>query len=282
MAAREPLSDARKRSLLIELIDYLANERALENAPSIDELESKSTDDLFSLFRTLVNTRQPQHADPSFYEAQDELLRGLIAETGTATPDDTVPSPLDERLSLWRGDITRFAADAIVNAANDQMLGCWIPNHRCIDNAIHTFAGVQLREECARQMDELRQEHGNSYSQPTATPMITPAYNLPTKYVIHVVGPIVSRGLTSQHIEELAQCYRSCLALAAENGCASIAFCCISTGVFMFPADKAAEIAVKTARDWLDEHPGSCMKKVVFDVFSENDERIYRKLLHMK
>ncbi len=179
--------------------------------------------DQWTMLRGLFNVRPAWPVSEEFLKIQDEVLMQIAREKGVTDADSLVPTRADSRLVVWQGDITTLKADAIVNAANNQM-------------------------------EELRAQYGKDYLQPTATPMITPGYNLPAKYVIHVVGPIVYPRLTSRHKAELAQCYSSCLDLAKENGCASLAFCCISTGVFMFPQDKAAEIAVKTVRKWLDEH----------------------------
>lgn len=238
----------------------------------------------FDLYRALCNVRMPSgetgHTLPEeFYAVQREVLQSITKEKGITGAADLAPSETDPRLVLWQGDITTLRADAIVNAANAQMLGCFSPLHGCIDNIIHTMAGTELREKCYRIMKRQQQVHGGDDQQPTAVPMITPAYNLPVKYVVHVVGPIVSPYLKQEHREQLAACYRNCLDLAAEYGCENIAFCCISTGVFMFPQDKAAEIAVKTVKEWLDAHPGSCLKKVIFNVFKDSDLRIYQKLL---
>lgn len=198
----------------------------------------------------------------------------MIAEAGVSTLDTAKPSPLNEHVLLWRGDITTLATGAIVNAANSQMLGCWVPGHHCIDNAIHTYSGVQLRAECARLMEEQGAE------EPTGMAKITPAYNLPCKHVIHTVGPIANGNPTDQHRAQLASCYTNCLGLAASEGLASIAFCCISTGVFGFPQRETAQIAVRTVKEWLGSH-GSEMR-VVFNVFSKTDERIYRELLGLQ
>ena len=198
----------------------------------------------------------------------------MIAEAGVSTLDTAKPSPLNEHVLLWRGDITTLAVDAIVNAANSQMLGCWVPGHHCIDNAIHTYSGVQLRAECARLMEEQGAE------EPTGMVKITPAYNLPCKRVIHTVGPIANGNPTDLHRAQLASCYTNCLGLAASEGLASIAFCCISTGVFGFPQREAAQIAVRTVKEWLGSHDSEM--RVVFNVFSESDERIYRELLGLQ
>ena len=181
-------------------------------------------------------------------------------------------------MSIWQGDITRLAVDAIVNAANSQMLGCFVPMHTCIDNCIHTFAGVQLRAECNRQMNQFRIRYGRDYEQPTAVPILTDGYNLPAKKIVHIVGPIVEGQLTKALEKDLADCYRNTLDLCAENGLRSVAFCCISTGVFHFPNRRAAEIAVKTVSKWLDEHKGQ-IDRVIFNVFKDEDKAYYEELL---
>ena len=260
------MDNARNKELLEALVAGLCAERGYEPPRTED------ADELWATFRAIVNTRPPIPADSAWLAMQDELLQGMIAEAGISTPDDATPSPIDPRLRLWRGDITTLATDAIVNAANSQMLGCWVPGHYCIDNAIHTFAGVQLRAECARIME------AQGHEEPTGTAKITPAYNLPAKHVIHTVGPIAGGHPTDLHHEQLASCYKSCLDIAAENGLASVAFCCISTGIFGFPQKEAAQIAVQTVREWLDAHEGAGIT-VVFNVFLREDEAIYRDLL---
>ena len=221
------------------------------------------------LLRGLMNIRAPQRIGAGFLKMQDAYLQGETAAKGITDVADL--TPIQPGLYLWQGDITSLKCDAIVNAANSGMTGCYIPNHCCIDNAIHTFAGVELRLACA----ELMEQQG--YPEPTGQAKITPAYNLPCDYVIHTVGPIVRGELTRQHCELLKSCYRSCLELADENNVGSIAFCCISTGIFMFPNDRAAEIAVQTVQEYKAE-TGSKIE-VVFNVFKEQAERIYRKLL---
>jgi len=255
----------RKLQLLESLVPALCSERGIE-APS-----TRDVDELWSEFRALVNTRPPMPADSEWLAQQDELLQGMIADAGITTLDGIEPSSVDSRLRLWRGDITTLAVDAIVNAANNQLLGCWVPGHFCIDNAIHTFAGVQLRIECARIMQE------QGHEEPTGTAKITPAYNLPSGHVIHTVGPIANGAPTDVHREQLASCYRSCLDLAIMHGLYSVAFCCISTGVFGFPQKEAAEIAVRTVRAWLDGNSTDMV--VVFNVFGTTDEQLYRDLL---
>ena len=264
------MTENRKRSLLLELIPLLCEERGLRF-----ELDSESpTDELFATFRALVNTREPLPAGDALLAAQDELLGGMIANVGVTHVADIDPTPTDPRLRLWRGDITTLATDAIVNAANSQMLGCWVPGHHCIDNAIHTFAGVQLRLACAGLMEAQGHEEG------TGLAKVTPAFNLPSKYVIHTVGPIAQGHPTARHRLQLAECYRSCLDAAAGLGLHSVAFCCISTGIFGFPQEEAAEIAVRTVRSWLDDHDDAGII-VVFNVFGEADEAIYRSVLTM-
>ena len=186
--------------------------------------------------------------------------------------------PFADTLALWQGDITCLAVDAIVNAANSQMLGCFHPCHSCIDNCIHSYAGIQLRAECHRQMQVLRSRYGREYEQPTAVPMLTDGYNLPAKKVVHIVGPIVYDGLTPKLESDLADCYRNTLDLCAENGLRSVAFCSISTGVFRFPKERAAEIAVRTVTNWLAAHHAR-MDRVIFIVFSDRDRCNYEQKL---
>lgn len=232
-----------------------------------------SFEHLWLSFRALVNMRPVWPVTREFLVKQDLLLAAQIDEAGVTTLAAAQPAAETARLRLWRGDITTLAVDAIVNAANSSMTGCWQPLHYCIDNAIHTLAGVQLRAEMAALMQ------AQGFEEPTAHARITSAYNLPAKHVIHTVGPIASGHSTNQHRHELAQCYTACLDLAEESGCLSIAFCCISTGVFGFPQAEAAHIAVDTVRAWLDAHPESSII-VVFNVFGETDESIYRTILN--
>ena len=238
------------------------------------------------LLRSLMNVRDPGPASAATLAIQDMYLRGRAMEKGIVNTAD-IPAireslgsshPFADRISIWQGDITRIATDAIVNAANSQMLGCYIPMHGCIDNFIHTYAGVQLREECSRKMKSLRLRYGDDYDQPTAVPMLTDAYNLPSKKIVHIVGPIVDFQLTPELEEKLAECYKSTLDMCLENGLRSVAFCCISTGVFHFPNERAAEIAVQTVTDWMDAHPDG-MDRVVFNVFKDLDRGIYERLL---
>ena len=221
------------------------------------------------LLRGLINVRRPANIGADFLQVQDEYLQGETATKGVT--DIAELTPIQPGLYLWQGDITTLKCDAIVNAANSGMTGCYIPNHRCIDNAIHTFAGVELRLACA----ELMEQQG--YPEPTGQAKITPAFNLPCRYVLHTVGPIIGGRVTKVDKELLASCYRSCLKLAAENSLESVAFCCISTGEFHFPNELAAEIAVRTVKEFLKKQTG--VKKVIFNVFKDLDKAIYEKLL---
>ena len=259
------MDQARKVELLKNLVKTLCVER------DADVPRTEDTEELWAYFRALVNTRPPWPTDAGFLAAQDELLQGVIAEVGIHGIDEASASATNPQLRLWRGDITTLEVDAIVNAANSQMLGCWVPGHHCIDNAIHTYSGVQLRAECARIMD------AQGHEEPTGAAKITDAYNLPAKHVIHTVGPIANGHPTDLHRNQLASCYRSCLDLAADHGLRSIAFCCISTGVFGFPQREAAAIAVQTVGDWLSANRSDMT--VVFNVFSGKDKSIYAELL---
>ncbi len=221
------------------------------------------------LLRSLWNTRMPKPVDPAFLAVQNAYLQEELRQKGVTYLADL--KPIQPKTYLWRGDITTLGCDAIVNAANSQMLGCFSPNHGCIDNAIHTFAGVQLRLACAELMR--RQGHEEAPGQAK----ITPAFNLPCRYVLHTVGPVVRGRLTAKDRELLASCYRSCLELAEKNGLKSLAFCCISTGEFHFPNDQAAKIAIETVREYRKQTQSEI--EVVFNVFKELDERIYRTLL---
>jgi O-acetyl-ADP-ribose deacetylase (regulator of RNase III) len=222
-----------------------------------------------NLLRSLFNIRYPKEASLEFLNIQNEYLQEETEKKGVTFLENL--TPIKNNIYLWQGDITTLKCDAIVNAANSQMLGCFYPCHSCIDNAIHTYAGVQLRFECNQIMEAQGEE------EPTGTAKITKAYNLPCKYVIHTVGPIVGGRLKSDDCEKLAACYKSCLDLAVSNGIKSISFCCISTGEFHFPNEKAAEIAIKTVTDF--QKKSSKDIKVIFNVFKDLDYEIYKNLL---
>ena len=221
------------------------------------------------LLRSLFNIRMPRPASQDFLAVQDAYLQEETKRKGITELSGL--QPVQEGIYLWQGDITTLRCDAIVNAANSQMLGCFVPCHGCIDNAIHTFAGVQLRLACA----ELMRRQGHEAE--TGKAKITPAFNLPCRYVLHTVGPIVYGAVTKSDSDLLAGCYRSCLELASEYGLSSVAFCCISTGEFHFPNEKAAEIAVRTVRKWQKQNPGKI--EVIFNVFKDIDYKIYKRLL---
>lgn len=250
---------------LDKLICYLLREKAEYKTIPIPD----SAADKRRLLRSLMNVRPPAPVSEDFLKVQDEYLQGVLAEKQVTHIQDL--TPVQPGLYLWQGDITTLAADAIVNAANSAMLGCFVPCHGCIDNAIHSAAGVQLRLECARIMAQQQGE------EPTGRAKITRAYNLPCRYVLHTVGPIIDGRVTKQDRELLASCYRSCLELAAAHGLKSIAFCCISTGEFHFPNELAAEIAIRTVKDYQQQNPNRM--EVIFNVFKDCDYEIYKRLL---
>ncbi len=246
------------------LIKYLLDEADYANEIPQGVLEQRR------LLRGLMNMRAPMPIGEDFLAVQDEYLRERLEERGVV--DVAGLSPMRDRLYLWRGDITRLNADAIVNAANSGMTGCYQPNHGCIDNVIHTMAGVQLRLKC----NALMQAQG--YPEPTGRAKLTPAYNLPSRYVLHTVGTICYGGaVTPKNVQELQSCYRACMALADREGLRSVAFCCISTGVFGFPQRRGAQVAVDTVRECLKA--GSRVEKVIFNVFKPEDEDYYRAML---
>lgn len=248
---------------------FLIQELLKENTGYQNIEIPERTEDQKLLLRGLMNVRSPKEISREFLAVQDEYLKEETCRKGITELDDL--KPVSGGLYLWQGDITTLRCDAIVNAANSGMTGCYIPNHRCIDNCIHSFSGIQLRIDCA----ELIRKQG--HEEPTGEAKITKAYNLPCRYILHTVGPIISGRLTRKDCELLAGCYRSCLELAAEHGLESIAFCCISTGEFHFPNEKAAQIAVRTVKTFMQKE--SSVKKVVFNVFKDLDKEIYRQLL---
>lgn len=246
----------------IALIQFLLAERQERNIPlPSSEAEQKR------LLRGLMNVRSPHPIGQEFLQLQDEYLQEEQRRRGVT--DWRTLSPIRDGLYLWRGDITMLRCDAIVNAANSAMLGCFYPCHGCIDNAIHTFAGVQLR----LYLDEQMKEQG--HDEPVGQAKLTPAFNLPCRYVLHTVGPYVGGRLTEAHRAQLASCYRSCLETAEQHGLENVAFCCISTGEFHFPRDEAAQIAIQTVQTY-QKHSAI---KVIFNVFQESDERLYQRLL---
>lgn len=255
------MNQQEKRTYLINALLRERGEKDFRHPQS--EYEQKQ------ILRSLFNIRMPQLADSEFIKIQDEYLQEETRRKGVTELSSL--TPVRENIYLWQGDITTLRCGAIVNAANSQMLGCFYPCHGCIDNAIHTYSGIQLRRVCAEIMDR------QGFDEPTGKAKITPAYNLPCEYVIHTVGPIVRGAVTKRDRELLQSCYRSCLETAYENDIESIAFCCISTGEFHFPNETAAEIAVDTVTEFLSE-TGSDMK-VIFNVFKDLDLQIYERLL---
>lgn len=245
------------------LINYLINENK-ENGQILSKRYSNKKD----LLRALFNVREPKEATNEFIMIQDEYLKEEIMIKGITSLNDI--EEIDKDIYLWKGDITTLECDAIVNAANNYLLGCFTPNHYCIDNAIHTFSGIQLRNKCAELMKGKLEETGKA--------RITPAYNLPSKYVIHTVGPIVYTRLTNKEKELLKSCYRECLKVAVNNELNSIAFCCISTGVFGYPQEEAAKVAISTVKEFKEINKSDI--KIIFNVFKDEDERIYRSLLN--
>lgn len=246
------------------LIDHLISEQPRYSGIEIPG----NTVDKRRLLRSLMNVRPPEPVSEEFLRIQDEFLQEELESRGIT---DAAALPMaEDRICLWQGDITTLRCGAIVNAANSRMLGCFVPCHGCIDNAIHSYAGVQLRAECAEQMRE------QGYDEPTGRAKLTRAYNLPCGFIIHTVGPIVADRLTDMHRAQLMSCYRSCLETAEKNNIRSVAFCCISTGEFCFPNHEAAEIAVKTVREYLKK---SGLERVIFNVFKNEDRDIYERLL---
>jgi len=245
------------------LIDYLLNEEPQYKDTEIPD----STDEQRQLLRALMNIRPPKPVDKEFLKVQDEYLTERTREKGIVLLSELTAKA--DGLYLWQGDITRLAADAIVNAANSAMTGCYVPCHGCIDNCIHTFGGVEMRLACAKIMK------AQGHEEPTGGAKVTYAYNLPAKYVIHTVGPIIYDRVRTEDEERLASCYRSCLEEAERLGLKSIAFCCISTGVFRFPNRRAAEIAVDTVKKFKEHSDIS----VVFNVFKDQDLEIYSEIL---
>ena len=246
----------------------------LEELPAYREQATRFPKDEYSqrrLLRSLMNVSPPMPLREDFLKVQDALLSAEREEKGVIDADRLPVSSVDPRLILWQGDITRLSVDAIVDADNSALLGCFYPCHGCIDNAIHSAAGLQLRDECNRIME------AQGYPEPNGQAKLTKGYNLPARYVLHTVGPIVQGQITQENRDDLASCYRSCLSLAAEHKLETVAFCCISTGEYRFPNREAAEIAVRTVKEFLDQK--TSIRKVIFNVFKDIDAEIYRELL---
>jgi len=256
------MTQEERRSYLIE---YLLRER--EDLPYIAVPET--SEEQRRLLRSLMNIRPPQPIDADFLRVQDAYLQEETEQKGVVHLAELRPA--EPGIYLWQGDITRLAADGIVNAANSALLGCFVPCHGCIDNAIHSAAGVQLRLGCVALMEQQGAEEAAGRAK------ITPAYNLPSRYVLHTVGPIIQGALRQEDRTLLANCYLSCLELARQQGLQSLAFCCISTGEFRFPNEAAAQIAVETVRAYRQEHKDA--PEVIFNVFQDTDHALYQRLL---
>lgn len=256
------MTQEKRRLYLIECLKKEAPQLLNIEIPLQEEEQKR-------LLRSLMNIRPAKPVSKQFLEVQDSYLQEELAEKGVISYKDL--SPIQEGIYLWQGDITRLSADAVVNAANSAMLGCFVPCHGCIDNAIHSAAGIQLRLECARIMERQNEP------EPAGRAKITKAYNLPCRYVLHTVGPIVHGTVTEKDCKLLADCYHSCLELADAYRLKSVAFCCISTGEFHFPQEKAADIAIQTVKDYLVKHNSGL--EVVFNVFKDSDYEIYKKRL---
>lgn len=253
-----------------ERLDYLIEALAAEEPRYAGLKIPTETGEKKRLLRALFNLRPPRPAGERLLAVQDAYLAEALRARGVVAAEALAPAAEGD-ICLWQGDITTLAADAVVNAANSALLGCFVPCHRCIDNAIHTYAGIQLRLAC----HEIMRRQGRE--EPAGGAKITPAFNLPSRYVLHTVGPIAGGAPTRRDRAELASCYRSCLKLAKENKLRSVAFCCISTGEFRFPNEAAAEIAVAAARAFLREEKAEM--RVIFNVFKDIDRRIYAELL---
>ncbi len=260
------------------LIQQLFDENPEYQGYEIPEEEQEQK----NLLRALMNVRMPNPVDSEFLKLQDEYLRRENESAGIVDVKDLEPCRLDERLFLWQGDMAKLKADAVVNPANSGFLGCFQPLHACLDNILGSAAGIELRLACYEYVQKQEEQYGRPYEEPTGRAVMTPAFNLPAKYVIHTVGPIVNGPLNSEHKRLLASCYTSILDKADEHNLKSVALCCISTGVFMFPQGKAADIAVKTVREWLDAHPDTSLKQIIFNVFKDEDLRLYDSILNKK
>lgn len=267
-------------------LDYLL-QRFKEDSMQYKDLEvEESYESKRMALRSLMNIRMPREMKEEIIKVQDEFLtleaeeKGIVTLSEIQTVGEQYGSrhPFGDKLSLWQGDITRLSVGAIVNAANSQMLGCFVPCHRCIDNAIHSAAGIELRGECSRQMNQRRIRFGNGYKEPVGQAMLTKGYNLPAQYVIHTVGPIAGYNLTEELRQDLRNCYENVLKCCMEHKIRSVAFCCISTGEFHFPNDEAAKIAVETVTFALKEH-GREFDRIIFNVFKDLDREYYRALL---
>ena len=269
-----------------ERLDYLLREFKEDSVQYRDLETGEDYQEKRRLLRSLMNIRMPGKMNEEVLRVQDDFLTEEAKEKGIVELDDILTvgkqygssHPYADKLSVWQGDITRLHVGAIVNAANSQMLGCFVPCHGCIDNAIHSAAGIELREACSHYMQRRRIQYGSRYEEPTGQAVLTEGYNLPAEYVIHTVGPIVGRGLNQGLRDDLRNCYQNVLKCCVEHKIRSVAFCCISTGEFHFPNDEAAKIAVETVTEFLNEHSAD-FDRVIFNVFKEVDKLLYEEEL---
>lgn len=267
-------------------LDYLLQEFKEDSGQYRDLEVEDDYENKRMVLRSLMNIRMPRKMAEDIIKVQDEFLmleakeKGIVELSDIKTIKEQYGSshPYGDKISIWQGDITRLAVGAIVNAANSQMLGCFVPCHKCIDNAIHSAAGIELRAECNHKMNQKRIKFGPRYQEPTGQAMLTKGYNLPAQYVIHTVGPIVGYFLTEKLKQDLRNCYENVLKCCMDNKIRSVAFCCISTGEFHFPNDEAARIAVETVTSVLEEH-GSEFDRIIFNVFKDLDKEYYEELL---
>lgn len=264
-------------------LDYLIEQFKIDSRQYQNLEVGNSTKEKREVLRSLMNIRMPRHMNEEVLHIQDEYLKERTREKGIVILED-IPTVQEEfgstvkhanKISIWQGDITRLKAGAIVNAANSQMLGCFIPMHECIDNCIHTFAGIQLRSACNKYMNRMKALHGVDYEEPTGKAVLTEGFNLPADFVIHTVGPIVTCKLNARLKQKLRDCYESVLKCCLENHIRSVAFCCISTGVFHFPNDEASKIAVKTITSFLDKY-SEVFDRIIFNVYKDLDKELYR------
>lgn len=282
---------AEKRSQAVrktqeERLDWLLHEFKEDSGTYRDLEVGDDYEEKRMALRFLMNIRMPGKMADDVVRVQDEFLseetreKGIVdvAEIPTAARQYGSGHLYADKISVWQGDITRLRIGAIVNAANSQMLGCFVPCHRCIDNAIHSAAGIELREACSHYMNRRRMQYGRRYEEPTGQAVLTEGYNLPAQYVIHTVGPIVGGQLNDQLRADLRSCYENVLKCRVENGIRSVAFCCISTGEFRFPNDEAAKIAIDTVIGFLREYSGD-FDRIVFNVFKDVDRELYEELL---
>lgn len=276
----------RSRTKQEERLDYLLHEFKEDSVQYRDLETGEDYDEKRKYLRSLMNIRMPGPMDENVVRVQDEFLTEEAKEKGivelknipAAAEQYGSSHPYADKISVWQGDITRLHVGAIVNAANSQMLGCFVPCHGCIDNAIHSAAGIELREACSHYMNRKRMQYGRRYEEPTGQAVLTEAYNLPAEYVIHTVGPIVGRYLDQKLKNDLKNCYLNVLKCCVEHKIRSVAFCCISTGEFHFPNDEAAKITVETVTEFLNEHSGE-FDRVIFNVFKDIDKELYENEL---